>query len=156
MAAIQVGDAAPHFTAEAHSGQQLSLSDYRGQQVVVLFFYPSDGTPVCTAEACAFRDSFADFAAAGAVVIGVSGDSPDSHRKFVADHRLPFVLVTDREGAIRKSFGVPRTLGIFPGRVTYVIDKQGIVRLLFNSQLAANRHVAEALAAVRELSREAT
>ncbi len=154
MTAIQVGDAAPDFTAESHDGKQLSLADYRGHHVVVLFFYPSDGTPVCTAEACAFRDAYADFASAGAVVIGVSSDSPQRHRAFVADHRLPFVLVTDRDGALRRAFGVPRTLGIFPGRVTYVIDKRGIVRLLFNSQLAATRHVTEALSAVQQLASE--
>ncbi|HEX5104642.1 MAG TPA: peroxiredoxin [Pirellulaceae bacterium] len=153
MTAIQTGDRAPDFTSEAHDGRQVSLADYRGQ-VVVLFFYPSDGTPVCTAEACAFRDAYADFTQAGAVVMGVSADSPESHRKFIADHRLPFVLLSDPVGALRKLFGVPRTLGIFPGRVTYVIDKQGVVRLVFNSQLAAARHVTETLQAVHQLAAE--
>jgi peroxiredoxin Q/BCP len=151
MSAIRVGDPAPEFTAETHAGQQLALADFRGQ-VVVLFFYPSDGTPVCTAEACAFRDSYADFAAAGAAVIGVSSGSAQSHQKFAADHGLPFLLVTDKGGALRKAFGVPRTLGIFPGRVTYVIDKQGLVRLVFNSQFSATGHVTEALAVVRQLA----
>jgi peroxiredoxin Q/BCP len=151
MSAIRVGDPAPDFTAEAHDGQQIKLADFRGQ-VVVLFFYPSDGTPVCTAEACAFRDSYADFAAAGAAVIGVSSDSAQSHQKFAADHGLPFLLVTDKGGALRKAFGVPRTLGIFPGRVTYVIDKQGLVRLIFNSQFSASGHATEALAVVRQLA----
>jgi peroxiredoxin Q/BCP len=153
MSAIQVGDAAPDFTAETHDGQRIALADLRGQ-VVVLFFYPSDGTPVCTAEACAFRDSYADFAAAGAAVIGVSSDSAESHRKFIADHKLPFTLLTDRDGSLRKAFRVPRTLGIFPGRVTYVIDKQGLVRLVFNSQLSATGHVTQALAIVRQLAGE--
>jgi peroxiredoxin Q/BCP len=154
MASIQVGDYAPNLTAEAHNGQQLNLADYRGQQVVVLFFYPSDGTPICTAEVCAFRDSYADFAEAGAVVIGISGDSLDRHRTFATDHRLPFLLVSDSDGAIRKAFGAPKTLGVFPGRVTYVIDKRGIVRLLFSSQLAASRHVTEALRVVKQLVEE--
>jgi len=87
MASIQVGDQAPDFTAETHDGRRFTLSEFRGK-VVVLFFYPSDGTPVCTAESCAFRDAYADFVAAGAVVIGVSGDSPESHRTFAAEHRL--------------------------------------------------------------------
>jgi peroxiredoxin Q/BCP len=152
MPSIQVGDPAPDFTAEAHDGQRFSLADYRGQRVVVLFFYPSDGTPVCTAEACAFRDSIADFAVAGAVVIGISGDSTESHRAFAANHHLPYLLLSDKDGAIRRAFGVPKSLGIFPGRVTYVIDKCGIVRLLFNSPLAASGHVNEALQVVRTLA----
>src|SRR5690242_18394830 len=119
MASIQVGDHAPDFTADTHDGRRLALSNFRGQKVVVLFFYPRDGTPVCTAENCAFRDSYADFTEAGAVVIGVSGDSPERHRTFVADHHLPFLLVSDQSGDIRKTFGVPKTLGVLPGRVTY-------------------------------------
>src|SRR6185503_1461565 len=115
MAAIHAGDPAPDFAAEAHDGTRFKLSDFRGQKAVVLFFYPSDGTPVCTAEVCAFRDSFADFAEAGAVVIGVSRDSLESHRDFAAKQRLPFLLVSDQDGAIRKSFGVPKTLVILPG-----------------------------------------
>jgi len=154
MPAVQIGDYAPNFTAESHNGQQFNLADYRGRQVVVLFFYPSDGSPVCTAEVCAFRDSHADFAEAGALVVGVSGDSLDSHRAFAADHRLPFLLLSDPDGAMRNAFGVPKTLGILPGRVTYVIDKRGIVRLLFSSQLAASRHVTEALRVVKQLVEE--
>ena len=154
MKAIQIGDRAPDFTVEVQDGREIALADYRGQ-VVVLFFYPSDGTPVCTAEACAFRDAYADFAQAGATVIGVSSDSHESHRKFIADHRLPFLLASDPQGALRKLFGVPKTLGTFPGRVTYVIDKQGAVRLVFNSQLSASRHVSQALRAVRQLAAEA-
>jgi thioredoxin-dependent peroxiredoxin len=154
MASIQVGDVAPDIAAEAHDGRKFSLAEFRGKQVVVLFFYPSDGTPVCTAEACAFRDSYADFAKAGAVVVGVSGDSLESHRAFVAQHQLPFLLVSDQGGAICKIFGTPKTLGILPGRVTYVIDKQGIVRLLFSSQFGASRHVSEALTIVKQLAEE--
>src|SRR6266481_1718370 len=152
MASIQVGDHAPDFTAETHDGRRFTLSEFRGQKVVVLFFYPSDGTPVCTAESCAFRDSYADFLAAGAVVIGVSGDSPESHRAFAADLRLPFFLVSDQSGDIRKAFGVPKTLGLLPGRVTYVIDTMGVVRLRFSSQLAGSRHVTEALRVVKQLA----
>jgi peroxiredoxin Q/BCP len=120
-----------------------------------LFFYPGDGTPVCTAEACAFRDAYTSFTDAGAVVVGVSADSLDSHREFAANHRLPFLMLSDADGQIRKVFGVPKTLGIFPGRVTYVIDKQGVVRHIFSSQLGASRHVAEALKIVEQLAREA-
>src|SRR4051794_26622280 len=100
MSVIQVGDPAPLFSAEAHSGERISLADFRGKQAVVLFFYPQDGTPVCTAEACAFRDSHADFLAAGAMVIGVSADSLDRHRDFAARRQLPYPLFSDADGAI--------------------------------------------------------
>ena len=151
MKPIEVGDRAPDVAAVAHNGHQVSLADYVGKQVVVLYLYPRDGTPVCTAEACAFRDSFQDFADAGAVVIGVSGDSPERHRDFALQQRLPFLLLSDADGAIRRSFGVPKTFGIIPGRVTYIIDKQGIVRHVFNSQFSAGQHVSEAMEIVREL-----
>jgi thioredoxin-dependent peroxiredoxin len=152
MSAIQAGDLAPDFTAQAHNGQQVSLADFRGKQVVVLYFYPKDGTPVCTKEACSFRDAYEDFVKAGAVVIGVSADSPDRHRAFASRQRLPFLLLSDQDGSLRKAFGVPKTLGVFPGRITYVIDKQGVVRHVFNSQFAAGRHVAEASEVVQKLN----
>jgi thioredoxin-dependent peroxiredoxin len=152
MASIQVGDCAPDFTVQSQTGQPVSLADYRGRSAVVLFFYPKDGTAVCTKEACSFRDAYEDFVQAGAVVIGVSSDSEESHRAFASGHRLPFVLLSDAEGSLRKVFGVPKTLGIMPGRVTYVIDKEGIVRHIFSSQFAADRHVSEALAVVRQLA----
>ena len=154
MKAIQAGDRAPDFTARAHNGQQMSLADFRGKQVVVLYFYPRDGTPVCTKEACGFRDAYEAFVGAGAVVIGVSGGSPASHVAFAERQRLPFHLLSDSDGALRKAFGVPRTLGLFPGRVTYVIDKQGVVRHVFNAQFTAERHVDEALETVRKLADE--
>lgn len=156
MKAIQIGDSAPAFTAQAHTGQTVSLADFRGRNVVVLYFYPKDDTPGCTKEACAFRDAYEDFVQAGAVVIGVSSDSPERHQAFAGGHRLPFLLLADQEGAVRKAFGVPRTLGLLPGRVTYVIDQQGIVRHVFNSQFSADRHVTEALAIVHKLAQAAT
>jgi peroxiredoxin Q/BCP len=149
---VAVGDRAPTFTAPTQSGEPFVLADHIGRQVIVLYFYPQDGTPVCSAEACAFRDAFADFFAAGAKVVGVSGDSVDSHRAFAGRQRLPFTLVSDSDGAIRRAFGVPSTLWLFPGRVTYVIDRQGMVRHVFNSALSAGRHVTEALAVVRSLA----
>ena len=150
--AIRVGDSAPVFAAEAHDGQQVCLTQFQGQKVVVLYFYPKDESPVCTKEACSFRDAYEDFVRAGAVVIGVSPDSVESHQAFASGHRLPFVLLADTDGSLRKAYGVPRTLGIVPGRVTYVIDKAGVVRHIFSSQLSADRHVAEALSMVRQLA----
>ena len=152
MARVREGDTAPDFRLPAHTGEEISLSSYRGESVVVLFFYPKDGTPVCTKEACVFRDAYEDFVEAGAVVIGVSDDAIERHRSFASEHRLPFLLVSDEGGTLRKAYGVQKTLGILPGRTTYVIDKQGVIRLIFNSQLAAERHVAEALKTVQEVA----
>jgi thioredoxin-dependent peroxiredoxin len=153
MASVQIGDHAPDFTLTSQSGQQVSLAGFRGSKAVVLFFYPKDGTAVCTKEACSFRDAYEDFVQAGAVVIGVSSDSAESHKAFASGHRLPFVLLADTDGSVRHAFGMPKTLGIMPGRVTYVIDKAGIVRHVFSSQFTADRHVAEALAVVRQLAK---
>lgn len=151
MKTIDVGDPAPDLSMYTHTGQQLSLRDYQGEHTVVLFFYPKDGTAVCTKEACSFRDAYEDFTEAGAVVIGVSSDSAARHQSFAEKHGLPFLLVSDRDGNARRAFGVPKTMGLFPGRVTYVIDREGIVRHMFSSQLAADRHVQEALETVRKL-----
>jgi len=146
---IRVGDAAPDFDLPDAGGRRVRLSDYKGTRGVVLYFYPKDDTPGCTKEACSFRDSYEAFRDAGAEVIGVSSDSTASHGRFAEKYRLPFVLVADAGGELRKRYGVPSTLGLLPGRVTYVIDRDGIVRHVFNSQLQATKHVDEALAALR-------
>ena len=150
MPSLQVGDHAPDFTAQSQNGLPVALADYRGKNAVVLFFYPKDETTVCTKEACGFRDAYEDFCKAGAVVIGVSSDSAENHQSFANNHRLPFLLLADEDGSLRKAFGVPKTMGIMPGRVTYVIDKEGIIRHVFNSQFSADRHVSEALGVVRQ------
>jgi len=152
MKSILIGDPAPEFSVTVLQGCKLSLTDFIGKKAVVLFFYPADESPICTREACAFRDAYQDFVEAGAEVIGVSGDSEQSHHRFVEHHRLPFHLVSDADGALRRAFGVPKTLGMLPGRVTYVIDRDGIVRHLFSSQLNAARHVSEALDVLQKLS----
>lgn len=149
---MESGAAAPDAPLALHDGQSLRLASLWAERPVVLFFYPKDNTAVCTREACAFRDAYEDFVAAGATVVGVSGDSAESHRQFAAKHRLPFLLATDPDGALRRAFGVPKTLGLIPGRVTFVIDRQGVVRHRFSAQFAADRHVREALAAVRALA----
>jgi peroxiredoxin Q/BCP len=147
-AGVQPGDAAPDFALRDAAGKLVELSQFQGRPVV-LYFYPKDDTPGCTLEACAFRDQYEDFVEAGAEVIGVSSDSSASHQKFASRHRLPFTLLSDADGALRKRYGVPSTFGLLPGRVTYVIDAEGVVRHVFNSQLAATQHVAEALDALR-------
>jgi len=150
MATLSVGDPAPLFKAQLQDGSTFDLATVIGSKAVVLFFYPKDDTPVCTMEACAFRDSYEAFTAAGAEVVGVSSDTVESHRAFSARHRLPFPIISDRDRSLRKLYGVPNTLGFLPGRVTFVIDKKGIIRLMFSALLAAEPHVRKALEAVRQ------
>ncbi len=149
---IDIGDVAPDFELRSGSGDRVRLSGYRGKKCVVLYFYPKDYTPVCTAESCAFRDAYEDFKDAGAEVIGISSDSEKSHRRFAADNRLPFILLSDEESKVRELYGVPATLGLLPGRVTYVIDKNGVVRHAFSSQLNYQKHVEEAIEIIRTLA----
>jgi len=145
---VAVGERAPDFELPDANGKPVRLADFRGKRAVVLYFYPKDDTPGCTAEACSFRDSYQDFQEAGAEVIGVSSDSSASHEKFAKRHKLPFTLLSDARGVVRKKYGVPATMGLLPGRVTFVIDRDGVVQHVFNSQLQATRHVNEALAAI--------
>ena len=154
MAGIKVGDRAPDITLPSQSGEPVRLSDRLGERVVVLYFYPKDDTPGCTAEACAFRDSHEVFAEAGAEVIGVSSDSAGRHAAFADRHKLPFTLLSDQGGRVRKSYGVPALLGLIPGRVTYVIDREGEVRHVFNSMTNIGQHVGDALEVVRRLRAE--
>lgn len=149
MSSLTVGDPAPHFPAVLQDGSTFNLADLLGKKIVVLFFYPKDHTPVCTKEACAFRDSYEKFVAAGAEVIGVSSDSQASHRSFAEKHRLPFPIISDHDRSLRKLFGVPNPLGFIPGRVTYVIDRQGVIRCVFSALFASDDHVRKALEAVQ-------
>ena len=149
--AVKVGDVAPDFTLPSKAGESVSLSNFRGQKAVVLYFYPKDDTPGCTAEACAFRDSYQVFQDAGAEVIGVSGDSTESHTQFATKYNLPFTLLSDTGNQVHKLYGVPATLWVLPGRVTYVIDKEGVVRHIFDSMLDFKAHVDEALQTLKAI-----
>ena len=148
---VQVGDKAPDFTLPSQIGDNVTLSEYLGKKNVVLYFYPKDETPGCTKEACSFRDSYEELTNLGAEVLGVSGQSVESHKSFATHHNLPFILLSDENNKVRKLYGVPSSLGLLPGRVTYIIDKQGIVRHIFNSQTQAERHVEEARKALLEI-----
>jgi peroxiredoxin Q/BCP len=148
MKKLEMGDKAPNFATTTYDGRPISLADYLGKRSLVVFFYPKDGTPVCTQEACAFRDSYEKFVEAGTEVIGVSGDREEIHRSFAQNHKLTFPLISDSDGSMRRAFGVPKTLGILPGRVTYVIDKEGIIRHVFSALFASDEHVHQALAAI--------
>jgi peroxiredoxin Q/BCP len=146
---VKVGSVAPDFTLPSQAGEMVSLRQFSGRKPVVLFFYPRDETPGCTKEVCAFRDTSEEFGKLDVQVIGISSDSVESHRRFAAKYDLSFPLLSDEGGKIRRLYGVPKTFGLFPGRVTYVIDKECVVRHVFASQLSVERHVQEALAALR-------
>lgn len=149
---VKVGDRAPSFTLPDQSGTSVNLEDMLGKKPIVLYFYPKDDTPGCTAESCAFRDSYEVFQEAGAEVIGISGDSSDSHSQFATKYNLPFTLLADTGNKVRSLYGVPATLFILPGRVTYIIDKRGIVQRIFDSQLDFNGHVNEAIKVIQNLA----
>lgn len=151
---VRVGDTAPDFTLPSQTGEVIRLSDLLARQVVVLYFYPKDESRGCTTEACAFRDRYEAFQEAGAVVVGVSADSVASHARFAARNGLPFLLLSDAGSAVRRRYGVARSLGIIPGRATYVIDRQSVVRHMFVSQLDMGGHIREALQTVTELASE--
>ncbi|XXT14582.1 peroxiredoxin [Sorangium sp. So ce429] len=148
---LSVGETAPDFDLQSQKGESVKLSDFRGKKTVVLFFYPKDDTLICTAESCAFRDQYDAFAEAGAEVIGVSADSEGSHEQFAQKHRLPMTLLSDPGRRTAARYGVKPLLGLLPGRVTFVVDRDGVVRHAFSSQLRASRHVQEALAVVKRL-----
>ncbi|TRU69542.1 MAG: peroxiredoxin [Microcystis viridis Mv_BB_P_19951000_S69] len=149
MAAIKVGDRVPDFSLPSQTGTTVNISDLIGKKSLVIYFYPKDDTPGCTAESCAFRDSYEVFTDAGAEVIGISADSPQSHQQFAQKYNLPFTLLSDSDNRVRKLFGVPATLFVIPGRVTYIIDKEGIVRHIFDSMLDFKAHVTESLNTIK-------
>ena len=151
---VQVGDQAPDFMLPNQLGKQIRLRDFLGEKNIVLYFYGKDNSAPCTAEACAFRDSFLAFMEGEAQIIGISSDSVESHQQFAVKQRLPFILLSDKESSVRKLYGVPSALGVLPGRVTYVIDKQGIVRHIFSSFFAPKKHAPEALNALQALGEE--
>ncbi len=148
---LQIGQPAPDFSLNTTTGRVFRLSALRGRHVV-LYFYPKDDTPGCTTQACSFRDQYEDFQDLGAEVVGVSSDSEQSHQKFTQKHRLPFQLLADTDGQVRKLYEVPRALlGLLPGRVTFVIDKEGILRYIFNSMSGAADHVRNAREVLQNL-----
>ena len=149
---IQVGDLAPDFTLPDQRGERFTLSEALARGPVVVFFYQKDETAVCTLEACSFRDAHEDFVAQGATVVGISSDGVESHRRFSSRHGLNYPILADVDGVVRRSFGVPRGLfGFSDGRVTYVIDRGGAVRMRFAGTLKSSEHMLEALAMVRRL-----
>ena len=142
---VKEGDTAPDFTLEAQDGRTVSLHDYRGSKNVVVYFYPKDFTMGCTTEAKTFGSNYDQVKNLDAEVIGISSDPADSHSRFANECGVKFPLLSDRDGKVRALYGVKSSLGIFPGRVTFVIDRQGVVRSVFSSQTNPKGHVSKAL-----------
>jgi peroxiredoxin Q/BCP len=151
MTNLRIGQPAPDFTLPDQNNEETSLSDYRNKNNVVLFFYPKDFSPGCTTQACHFRDSYEDFTDLGAVVIGISSDSVESHKKFLDEYLLPFTLLSDGDGEVRKLYGATKILGLLPGRYTFITDKDGIIRYIFTSETDMKKHIDEALRVLRTL-----
>lgn len=145
---LETGMAAPDFELPDQNGKAVRLSQFKGKRPVVVYFYPKDDTSGCTIEACAFRDDFERFQATGAEIIGISDDSTESHGRFASKYKLPFTLLSDRGGRVRRQYGVKKNLGVIPGRVTFVIDRAGVIRHVFSSQSKPARHIEEALIAL--------
>lgn len=138
---LAVGDRAPDFTTTDQTGAAVTLDDLVRGGVLILYFYPRDFTPVCTAQACTFRDAESELAAEGARVVGVSGDSGDSHSAFSAKHGVRFPLLSDPDKTLQKAFGARQLLGLLAKRVTYVIDQHKTVRGVFHHELSAEKHL---------------
>lgn len=152
---VEAGQKAPDFTLPAQDGKGVSLHDFQGKKNVVLYFYVKDFTPGCTAETRAFSLSYDKLLELGAEVLGVSSDTEESHSSFARDCEARFPLLSDRGGRVRSLYGVKASLGLLPGRVTFVIDKEGTVRHVFSSQINPKKHIEEAMAALSALGTDA-
>lgn len=153
MNKIDVGSRIPDFELRDQTGKLLRINSLLGDKNLIIYFYPKDETPGCTAQACTFRDHYEEFKEAGAEVIGISSDTAASHDNFIKNHDLPFTLLSDEKAKVRKLFGVPKSFfGLLEGRVTYVVDKNGIVRYIFNSQLNISGHISRSLEILNSLN----
>ena len=148
---LKIGDSVPNFTLKNQNGETFNINEVLGKYNLVIYFYPKDDTPGCTKEACKFRDEFQDFSDLNAKVIGISSDSVDSHKNFAKKYNLPFTLLADTNKEVRKKFGVPNFSGIIPGRVTYIVDKNGKIVYIFNSMKNAEKHIDEAKRILKSL-----
>lgn len=147
---LNIGDIVPYFELNDQKGELFKSDTVIGQKPAVVYFYPKDETPGCTAEACSFRDSYEDFKDLGAEVIGISSDSIGSHKRFAQRHRLPFVLLADTKKKVQRLFKLPKLLfGLYTKRITFVIDKEGKVVYVHDSLLATS-HIKKALKALKQ------
>lgn len=151
---LKIGDKVPSFVLKDQTGTKYNIDDLIEKKALVIFFYPKDFTPGCIKEVCSFRDQYEDFTDLGAEVIGISGDSEKSHDKFAEKYKLPFILLSDIDKKVRNMFGVKSSLlGLLPGRVTFVVDKKGIIQLIFEDQFGAEKHIIESLAILKNSER---
>ena len=148
---LKVGDKVPAFTLNDQDGKPFSITDVIGRKVIVIYFYPKDESPVCTKEACAFRDNYTDFVKRGALVIGINGGTVESHRDFRRKYNLPFILLSDPGNTVLKAFGVHGSLGM-TGRETFVVGLDGKVAFTYNSMLNGKRHMEEALDFIEKMN----
>ena len=149
--ALKNGDVIPSVKLKDKDGNDFELDHFKGSKAVVIYFYPRNFTPGCTAEACDFRDQYQDFKDLGAEVIAISSDSAESHNKFSQQYKLPFIFLSDENKEARKAFGVKSSLfGIIPGRETFVFDKDGVLKMRYNS-LSATHHTSRALETLKDL-----
>ena len=155
MTKLVVGSEAPDFQTFSHEGRELNLAELRINGPVVLFFYPRDFTSGCTAQACSFRDTHDDFSGLGATIIGVSADSIESHKKFANKYNLPFHLVSDRKRLLHEKYQVGKTWGILPERITFIIDRDGTIKNIFDSAVYVNKHSTNALEKIHQLTPDA-
>jgi len=142
---IREGVKAPVFILPSQDGSMVDLTQFAGKKAIVLYFYPKDESYGCTKEACSFRDNYEVFKEAGAEVIGISSDDEASHKSFASHYKLPFILLSDKGRKVAEMYNVGMTMGLLPGRVTYVIDENGIIRKIFSSQFNFEKHIEEAL-----------
>ncbi len=152
---LRTGQRAPDFDVTSSSGKQVKLSDFAGKKNVVLYFYPGDFTPVCTKETCGFRDAFQNLEDGTTEVIGVSVDSDESHRKFAKEHNLKFELLSDPNKEIARAYEATSFLRDILGktsRITYVIDKNGMIAGVFQGELSASKHVEGAKSLIAKLT----
>lgn len=138
MKTLQMGDAAPDFTLFDQDGNSFNLKAQRGQKLIV-YFYPKDESAVCTKEACAFRDSFAEFEDMGAKVVGINPGSVEEHKAFAVKNRLPFTLLSDPGNVVLRAFGIKPVL-FLTGRETFIIDEQGKIVFSFRAFLSGAAH----------------
>ena len=150
---LKVGSIAPDFTLPDQNGLPVNLYGLLADRWVVLFFYPKDHSPICTTQVCAFRNAYHDFRDAGAEVLGISSDSVDSHQQFTQNQKLPFQLLSDPDRQVAETYGVPKTFGMIPGRVTFVIDPQQTVRMAYPSQFNAKAHMEKAISLLKQRPR---
>ncbi len=151
---LKVGDKIPNFVLKDQDNADFNIDQFRGKQMMVIYFYPKDDTPGCTTEACSFRDQYEIFTDLNVKVIGISADNVTSHKKFAGKYNLPFTLLADTDKKVQKLFGVPRSLlGMIPGRVTYIVNKEGEVVHIFNSMTNAEKHITESLSILKKMNK---